>query len=460
MRTWLRRTVVGLSLGAAVVPAPGAVFAQQPAAAAAPSAGRTLIPNPFRKKDADVTPQQQLDFARLLERRNQLDEAEQAYRNLLQRNVMPVACHHRLAVLAAQRGRFDEADQHFRAALTAAPATAEVLSDLGYLLYLQDRLPDAEKVLRDALAIEPHHEAATVNLGLVVGQLGRDDEALKLFRSVGNDSQAHCNLAFVLAQRGDFPQAQAAYSHALSLDPDNKKAALALLQVTRQLDAAQGRHPSVPDPLVPMPRRTGPQGPAEQTIAGQGPAGLVPGQPLPPGMPAPAEGPPPAGGLLPPGGPQPPTGVSPVSYAGDPAAAAAQQGGYAPSPADPRMMQPAPALPGPNTQLAPPTMSTAGQSTTPYSWSPPTAVGGPAGAATPYTWQTPNLPVPMPGSMPATPAPQGPGALPAGAYPPGAMPTPLPMAGAGPTVASPAAPSTAAPSAGGARITRVRPAGK
>ncbi|MCL6504102.1 MAG: tetratricopeptide repeat protein [Pirellulales bacterium] len=174
-----------------------------------------------------------LACARLCERHNDAAQARRIYQALIKENPKQVEPYHRLAVLAAKEGNFAEADAYFQKALAAGPATAELLSDMGYALYLQDRLAEAEKALRRAVELEPNYLAAHNNLGLVLGQQGKFEAAMTAFRKGGSEAQAHANLAYVHATRGELDLAEKQYSRALSLDQELRPAAEALLQVAR-----------------------------------------------------------------------------------------------------------------------------------------------------------------------------------------------------------------------------------
>ena len=57
----------------------------------------------------------------------------------------------------------------------------DLSSDFGYTLYLKHELARSESKLREALKMSPEHRAARNNLGLVLGEQKRFDEALAEF---------------------------------------------------------------------------------------------------------------------------------------------------------------------------------------------------------------------------------------------------------------------------------------
>ena len=99
----------------------------------------------------------------------------------------------RLCVLYDNRGTrddFKKAEELYRKVAKLRPNDPDLWNDWGYSLYLRtekeyykENWAEAERKLRQALKLDPHHAAAHGNLGLVLGQLNRFDEALREFRA-------------------------------------------------------------------------------------------------------------------------------------------------------------------------------------------------------------------------------------------------------------------------------------
>lgn len=195
----------------------------------------------------------ELALARLLERRGETGQAGRIYAACLGKEPRNPTAHHRLGVIAAKEGRFPDAEDHLQQARRLGPPNAELLSDLGYVYYLQHRLPEAEQTLNEALALEPKHQAACNNLGLVLGAQGRFAESLAVFKQVNSEGEAYANLAYVLAQRGEFQRSEDAYLHALTLDNRLQTAAAAMLQVAQRRRAHSAE--KVADQVPPPARR-------------------------------------------------------------------------------------------------------------------------------------------------------------------------------------------------------------
>ncbi len=176
-------------------------------------------------------------LGRLCERRGEIDQAEHIYNVLLEKKPNDANLHHRLGVLAVKKNDFAKAEECFRKAQSLAPASAELFSDIGYCYYLQLRFAEAEAMFHEALKIDPNHAQTINNMALVLGRQGRCDEALELFKRTNKESEAYANLAYILAQNGDFAKAEQLYLHALTLDNEMKAAAEAVLQINQREQA-------------------------------------------------------------------------------------------------------------------------------------------------------------------------------------------------------------------------------
>jgi Flp pilus assembly protein TadD len=174
-----------------------------------------------------------LALARLSERRGQTEQAEQLYEKLTERFPDHPLPYHRLGVMRAKAGRWDEAETHFQRALELNPADPELLADTGYFYYLRSQPQRAEQLLRGALEIEPNHVKSCNNLALLLGEQGRDEECLALFRRIGSEANVQANMGFIYTQRGELEKARASYSRALTLDDSLRPAAEALLQLAK-----------------------------------------------------------------------------------------------------------------------------------------------------------------------------------------------------------------------------------
>ncbi len=178
---------------------------------------------------SNVTPRQtadvQISMGRLMERRGQLDEAEQAYGAALKQDPKRAVSYWRLAILHDRRGDFERSGQLFQQALERSPGNPEIFCDIGYSLYIQKRWQAAEMNLKQAIALQPNLDRAHNNLGLLLARTNRLDEAIVAFRrSKCNPAEIEENLAFAMKLEGQWDQALNHYTRALALAPNSNTA--------------------------------------------------------------------------------------------------------------------------------------------------------------------------------------------------------------------------------------------
>jgi Flp pilus assembly protein TadD len=116
-------------------------------------------------------------------------QAKLHFEHVLEKHPDHAKAHHRLGVLADKLSRFEQAEQHYLTALAGDSRNAALLSDLGYSYFMQGRHADAERYLLESRKVNPQYDTAIANLGLLYGSTGRKQEALALFRQIGDDSQ-------------------------------------------------------------------------------------------------------------------------------------------------------------------------------------------------------------------------------------------------------------------------------
>lgn len=166
--------------------------------------------------------------AEMLEKDGKLFEAAALYDRARSLDSAYETLTRRLAVLYDCQGSFVQADAEYQRALELAPNNAELWNDYGYSHYCRGNWVQAEEALRKALANKPDHKRAWINLGLVLAQAGKPDESYAAFTKAVPPAQAHCNLGFALAAKGETAEAIHQYRIALELAPDLQLAQAAL----------------------------------------------------------------------------------------------------------------------------------------------------------------------------------------------------------------------------------------
>jgi len=164
----------------------------------------------------------------VLERVNDVQAAEAAYRNALERNGDLASARLNLARLLDTVGRRAEAEEEIRRFIDAHPDAAEPHVALAGLHERHGEFDRAMAAYRLALARDPEHAVAWNNLGFLLETGGRTTEAVEAYeRAIRADelyARARFNHGDALLALGRPLEAEAAYRQALSLESGNATA--------------------------------------------------------------------------------------------------------------------------------------------------------------------------------------------------------------------------------------------
>ncbi|HEY3179799.1 MAG TPA: DUF5672 family protein [Casimicrobiaceae bacterium] len=154
-------------------------------------------------------------------RRGDIDAAERDYRGALAASPQhPLALHY-LGVIAYQRGRPVDALPFLERAAQLRPDEAEFHNNLGLVLVDLDRHDEAIDAYRRALSRDSVHVTAWNNLGLALTGCNRLLEAIAALRKAialrPNFGEAHWNLALALLAHGEFAEGWREYEWRLVL---------------------------------------------------------------------------------------------------------------------------------------------------------------------------------------------------------------------------------------------------
>jgi tetratricopeptide (TPR) repeat protein len=149
-----------------------------------------------------------IELALAHHRRGQVDEAERLYREVLRDEPGNAIATHYSGMVAWHRGDRVEAERLMRAALVADASVPDFHNNLGLLLRDTQRLDEAIACYRRTLEVDPRWLEAFNNLGLALEATGRHDEAIAAYReAIAREPRfaaAHQNLALALFARGEF----------------------------------------------------------------------------------------------------------------------------------------------------------------------------------------------------------------------------------------------------------------
>ena len=153
-----------------------------------------------------------------------LEEAGNAYRNILEMSPSDFDAIHHLGMVAIMTGRLEEARRLLQAALDLSPNNPEVWLHYGMSLQHQGRADEAVTAYEHALNLKPDYSDAMFCLGVTEKNAGRRDKALIAFNHFialrGSEYPALLHRGDLLRDQGDLGGAMADYESALTINPD------------------------------------------------------------------------------------------------------------------------------------------------------------------------------------------------------------------------------------------------
>ncbi len=176
----------------------------------------------------ELTPDEAVGLAVLLQKNDQLAAAQELYRRVLDAAPDRPDALHYAGVLAHQQGRSDDAIALIERSLVLSPDRADCYSNLGIILQSAGRLPAAIEAYERAIAIDPLHANAHSNLGVVLRAAGRPAEAEAAYRKAIELDPCHIdaytNLGILLNGLKRTAEAAACYCKVITLRPKHREA--------------------------------------------------------------------------------------------------------------------------------------------------------------------------------------------------------------------------------------------
>ena len=168
-----------------------------------------------------------------------LDEAQAAYRKVLDLEPEHPDAWHLVGVIHGARKEHEPAVAAIRRALAAKPGDPVYLGNLGIALAGAGRHAEAAEAYREALAGDPSASGIAYNLGNALTEEYRFEEAAAAYRKAielrPDYVAAWLNLGNALREKGAFDEALAAYGKVLELQPDHSGGLLNLGNLRREL---------------------------------------------------------------------------------------------------------------------------------------------------------------------------------------------------------------------------------
>jgi len=221
----------------------------------------------------------QVSLCRTLEQQGSLQRARDGYRKILSSDPKNVVASWRLAIVSDRLGDVDQSESLYRKAIDAEPKNVELLADYGYSLYLKRRWAEAESTLSQAAKLDPKNARVQNNLGMLMAQTERPEEALAAFRRAGcKEAEAQSNLGLILAMNSQNDQAKIAFEKSLSLGGDGKAVRQGLAAIQARAKASRplpGTSPAESSPTKPTVLPVNHEEEAVKKDGSKSPAGVV-----------------------------------------------------------------------------------------------------------------------------------------------------------------------------------------
>jgi predicted TPR repeat methyltransferase len=175
-----------------------------------------------------LTLEEAVAVATLLQQNEQLVEAQELYRRVLEMNPNHPRALHYAGVLAHQQGRGDEAVALIERSLALAPDQADWHSNLGIVFQAAGKAERAIEAYRRAIAIDSGHANAHSNLGVLLRATGHPSEAEAAYRTAirlkPDHIDAYTNLGILLNGLHRTEEAAACYCKVITLRPKHREA--------------------------------------------------------------------------------------------------------------------------------------------------------------------------------------------------------------------------------------------
>lgn len=138
-----------------------------------------------------------------------------------------------------QSGNYDQASSQFQRAIAANPKSANGYYNLasslhknGKLFNRREDLQQAEQLYNQCLEYDPNHTECYRGLAVLLTETGRQDASFRLLEGWASRSphlpDPRIELARVLEETNNVPQASARLVEAIEIDPNNSRALTAL----------------------------------------------------------------------------------------------------------------------------------------------------------------------------------------------------------------------------------------
>jgi predicted O-linked N-acetylglucosamine transferase (SPINDLY family) len=172
-----------------------------------------VVNKPRKATNAGIT--DTLRLAMQYHRGNQLEEAQQAYQQVLAQQPEHPEALYGLGIVAQQLGQFQEAEELLSTAVRVQPNSVKAWFSLGNLRQARGQLSQAELAYQKAIGLRPDAGTIYNNLGYTLQQQGKWTEAITAYEKAlelqPNCTEAEVNLGNALFAQGQLSADKQAY---------------------------------------------------------------------------------------------------------------------------------------------------------------------------------------------------------------------------------------------------------
>ena len=159
------------------------------------------------------------------QQKNNLQVAENLYKEILKKNPNHFGSIFYLGTLFVQTERFELAKPLLQKAIQINPNYAPAHNNLGAALKELGEYQKAINYCQKAIQIQPNLGSAYINLGLIFQELDKYQKAIDCYKKLSqvqpNSANAHQNLGKLYMVLGDIQSAISSYQDALKCEPEN-----------------------------------------------------------------------------------------------------------------------------------------------------------------------------------------------------------------------------------------------
>ena len=157
-----------------------------------------------------------------------LDQAEDLYRQVLEKKPNQPLALHSLGLIAYQRGHYEDAAEFVSQAICADPQSALLYNTMGVISDALNKSDQAIRAYCKAIKLKPDYAEAHKNLALAYQHLKHYKEAISSFQQAialaPQDVESHMRLADLLRTRARHAEAVVKYQDVIALAPDTAEA--------------------------------------------------------------------------------------------------------------------------------------------------------------------------------------------------------------------------------------------